>query len=112
MLQTCNGLHQSPINVDFTIGTVVNDSTDPNAYGELTFSGYDQVRAFLVEKTAEHLTWDPYSRATNKLTNKGGKTVVSNGRENMDSSQLVDLVLVYLNFSNSTTSTQLTSVPV
>ena len=77
MLQTCNGLHQSPINVDFTIGTFVNDSTDPNAYGELTFSGYDQVRAFLIENTVEHYdTFTPEARA-NKLKNKGGKTVVS-----------------------------------
>jgi len=75
-LQTCNGFHQSPIDVKFT-GTPVDDATDSDANGELTFSGYDQVRAFLIENTVEHYdTFTPEARA-NKLKNKGGKTVVS-----------------------------------
>ena len=75
-MQTCNGFHQSPIDVKFT-GTPVDDATDADANGELTFSGYDQVRAFLIENTVEHYdTFTPEARA-NKLKNKGGKTVVS-----------------------------------
>ena len=75
-MQTCNGFHQSPIDVKFT-GIPVDDATDADANGELTFSGYDQVRTFLIENTAEHYeTFTPRARA-NKLKNKGGKTVVS-----------------------------------
>ena len=54
-LQTCNGFHQSPIDVIFT-GTPVDDASNAEN-GALTFVGYDT--------------------ADNKLKNKGGKTVVS-----------------------------------
>jgi len=50
---TCNGFHQSPIDVIFT-GTPVDDASDADN-GALTFVGYDT--------------------ADNKLKNKGGKTV-------------------------------------
>jgi len=73
---TCNGFHQSPIDVDFTSATPVDDTAADN--GALTFSNYDTVRTFVLENTAEH-----YNRFTggltraedNKLSNKGGKTV-------------------------------------
>ena len=54
-LQTCNGFHQSPIDVIFS-GAPVDDASNADN-GALTFVGYD--------------TMD------NKLKNKGGKTVVS-----------------------------------
>ena len=54
-MQTCNGFHQSPIDVMFT-GTPVDDASDADN-GALTFVGYDT--------------------ADNKLKNKGGKTVGS-----------------------------------
>ena len=55
ILQTCNGFHQSPIDVIFT-GTPVDDASNADN-GALTFGGYDAM--------------------DNKLKNKGGKTVVS-----------------------------------
>merc|ERR1711874_201494 len=76
---TCNGFHQSPIDVDFT--GMADDDAIAGAYGALTFTGYDTVRSFTIENTAENLVWDRYSRgnkyarANNKLKNKGGKTV-------------------------------------
>ena len=77
-MQTCNGFHQSPIDVDFTSATPVDDSTGADN-GALTFSNYETVRTFVLENTAEHyerFNW--YGRADeNKLKNKGGKTVVS-----------------------------------
>ena len=78
-MQTCNGFHQSPIDVDFTSATPVDDSTGADN-GALTFSNYETVRTFVLENTAEH--YERFSggltRADeNKLKNKGGKTVVS-----------------------------------
>jgi len=74
---TCNGFHQSPIDVDFTSATPVDDSTGADN-GALTFSNYETVRTFVLENTAEH--YERFSggltRADeNKLKNKGGKTV-------------------------------------
>ena len=54
-MQTCNGFHQSPIDVIFT-GTPVDDASNADN-GALTFRGYEAM--------------------DNKLKNKGGKTVVS-----------------------------------
>ena len=72
-MQTCNGFHQSPIDVSFT-GTPVDD-TDNADNGALTFGNYETVRAFVIENTVEHYD----SRVdVNKLKNKGGHTVVSN----------------------------------
>jgi len=66
---TCNGFHQSPIDVSFT-GTPIDDANGDN--GELTFGNYDTVRAFVIENTVEHYD----SRVdVNKLKNKGGHTV-------------------------------------
>jgi len=66
---TCNGFHQSPIDVSFT-GTPVDDANGDN--GELTFGNYETVRAFVIENTVEHYD----SRVdVNKLKNKGGHTV-------------------------------------
>jgi len=74
---TCNGFRQSPIDVTFMGGTPVDDTMADN--GKLTFTGYDTVRTFAIENTAEH--YERFSetglgRADDKnLKNKGGKTV-------------------------------------
>jgi len=70
---TCNGFHQSPIDVIFT-GTPVDDSTSTDSNGALKFSGYDTVRTFAIENTVEHYEKFSLGRA-NKLKNKGGHTV-------------------------------------
>jgi len=78
---TCNGFHQSPIDVSFTSMTPVDDATSaPN--GALTFGNYETVRTYVIENTAEHydnrFIASGFGRADemiNKLKNKGGKTV-------------------------------------
>ena len=86
-LQTCNGVRQSPIDVDFTSATPVDDSTSTDANGALKFENYNTVRTFIIENTVEHYEdFEQYQerlpygigRADNEnLKNKGGHTVVS-----------------------------------
>jgi len=77
---TCNGFHQSPIDVSFTSMTPMDDATSaPN--GALAFSNYETVRAFVIENTGEHYDnkfiagFGRQDEEINKLSNKGGKTV-------------------------------------
>jgi len=76
---TCNGFHQSPIDVSFA-GTPVDDADNaPN--GALTFNNYNSVRTYVIENTPEHYDNRFYGNGftgradENKLKNKGGKTV-------------------------------------
>lgn len=74
---TCNGFHQSPIDVDFTSATPVDDSTAADN-GALTFSNYETVRTLAIGIDDEHynrFTGDLTRADENKLSNKGGKTV-------------------------------------
>ena len=80
-MQTCNGFHQSPIDVSFA-GTPVDDASNADN-GALTFNNYNSVRTYVIENTPEHYDNRFYGNGftgradENKLKNKGGKTVVS-----------------------------------
>lgn len=84
-IATCNGVRQSPIDVDFTSATPVDDSTSTDANGALKFENYNTVRTFIIENTVEHYEdFEQYQerlpygigRADNEnLKNKGGHTV-------------------------------------
>ena len=56
----------------------MDDSTAADN-GALTFSNYETVRTLVLENTAEHYNrfTGGLARDDNKLSNKGGKTVVS-----------------------------------
>jgi len=72
----CNGIRNSPINIDFNTGATGMWMEEPQAVfsSPLQFTGYGSVRYVTIGNEEEHLgSQGPESRA-NKLSNKGGHT--------------------------------------
>jgi len=65
----CNGIRQSPINVEFAATT----ASDTHSNGALMFGGYDQVRVGVFANTVEHNT---------RSTSSGGDGVTDNDLTN------------------------------
>ena len=84
----CNGIRNSPIDVDF--GGLTEEAEADAFMDPLTFTNYASVRYIGVGNVPEHedgidplfALVDPYARAK-KLSNKGGHTAVSRTKEEM-----------------------------
>ena len=71
-LQICNGIRQSPVNIDFAGTTATGQHPDG---GALSFGGYDKVRVGVFSNTVEHNTRGVKSVTDNDLKNNGHTAV-------------------------------------
>ena len=82
----CNGIRNSPIDIDFdTSSGMWTEQQEGAAFGSpLEFTGYSNVRTYVIENTVEHIGIETEDSRANKLSNKGGHTAVSTVGEGLN----------------------------
>ena len=86
----CNGIRNSPIDIDFdTSSGMWTEQQEGAAFASpLKFKGYSSVRADVIGNSEEHIGSLKDDTRANKLSNKGGHTAVSTVGEGLFSNIL------------------------